>query len=47
MEIKNKLSGPEGRKDGDNGGKKGNMYKGPTEKDNGVGTVFGSGSWMG
>ena len=35
-----------GNGDEDDGRNKGNMYKGPMDKDNGVGIVFGSRGWM-
>ena len=42
MEIKNKLTGTQGEGDRDNREKRGNIYKGPMDKDNGEGIVFGS-----
>ena len=47
MEIKNKQIGTRVEGKGDNGGMKGNMYKGPMGKDNGEGIVFRNEGWMG
>ena len=47
MEIKNKRTVTRRVEERDNGRNKGNMYKGPVDKDDSVGTVFGSRGGMG
>ena len=52
MEIKNKLTGQEERRNGDNRGEKGKgqvkeHVQRTMDKHNGVGNVIGSGGWMG